>query len=123
MPRAPKKCGRTGCEERVVDRRYCPKHEAEAQARASTTERGYGADHQAAQQRVLRAFVPGQPCVRCFEPFLNRLNLVLDHNADRTGYLGRAHKRGNDRAGGQAKVVAWPADIGCRCSRIVKVAR
>jgi hypothetical protein len=103
MPRAPKKCGRTDCEERVVGRKYCVPHTQESQERANTTQRGYGSDHQAARQRALANFVPGQPCVRCNEPLLNPLNVVLDHNDDRTGYLGLAHKRCNDRAGGQAK--------------------
>jgi 5-methylcytosine-specific restriction enzyme A len=43
MPRAPKKCGREGCEVRVTGKRYCPAHvvigwQTKGASRTSTTE-------------------------------------------------------------------------------------
>lgn len=103
MPRAPKKCGRTTCEERVTGRRYCDIHTAEHQARANTTARGYGADHQTQRRDALRAFTPGQPCSRCSEPMHDPTRLDLDHTDSRTGYLGLAHRHCNARAGARKK--------------------
>lgn len=102
-PRAPKKCGRTGCEQRVTGRRYCDTHTAEHQARTNTTARGYGADHQARRRAALQRFIPGQPCPRCGEPMHDPTRLDLDHTDDRTGYLGLAHRRCNTRAGAKTK--------------------
>lgn len=37
MPRAPKRCGRFGCENRVVGRTYCPEHAKRPQSPSSRT--------------------------------------------------------------------------------------
>jgi hypothetical protein len=99
MPRAPKKCGRQGCDQRVTGRPYCDQHTAEAQQRANTTARGYGTDHQQARRRALAALVDGTPCPRCGLPMAYSQQLDLDHTDDRTGYLGLSHRRCNARAG------------------------
>jgi hypothetical protein len=64
MPRAPKKCGRPGCELRVVGRIYCDEHTAELQRRDNTTARGYGAPHQ--QKRADWAPIVATGTVRCW---------------------------------------------------------
>lgn len=72
---------------------------------ASTSDRGYGADHQAVRKALL-ADAYGQPCHHCGRPMVKGQALDLDHTADRTGYRGFAHascnrsdgaKRGNAR--------------------------
>lgn len=69
-------------------------------ARPTTTERGYGADHQKERQRWARLVEKGEAnCTRC----LNPIELTpdgpepwdLDHNEDRTAYLGPAHRHCN----------------------------
>jgi hypothetical protein len=65
---------------------------------ASTTERGYGYEHQA----LRRALLPGaygQPCRHCGETMQPGQPLDLDHTDDRTGYRGMAHATCNRRAG------------------------
>lgn len=52
-PRAPKACGRTGCEARVTARTYCPAHQAEHTAR-STWGRGSTRSSRAMRATVLR---------------------------------------------------------------------
>jgi hypothetical protein len=61
---------------------------------ASTTDRGYGHQH----QQVRKALLPqayGTPCVRCGYTMLPGQVLHLDHNSTRTGYLGFAHAKCN----------------------------
>jgi hypothetical protein len=99
MPRAPKKCGRTGCEVRVVGVAYCPIHLAETQQRANTTARDYGANHQRARRQALATLIDGTPCPRCGLPMDHSQPLDLDHTDDRAGYRGLAHRRCNARAG------------------------
>lgn len=101
MPRAPKKCGRIGCDQRVTGRTYCPAHTAEQQRRANTTARGYGWTHQQHRAAELANYTPGPPCTRCGNPILPDQPVQDDHTDDRTGYLGLAHARCNARAGGQ----------------------
>jgi hypothetical protein len=101
MPRAPKKCGKLDCEERVVARTYCPVHEAEQQKRPKTAARGYGNRHKVASQAARAALVDGTPCARCGEPMYRSQRIALDHaDDDRSTYLGLSHARCNDRAGG-----------------------
>lgn len=103
MPRAPKKCGNTACQERVSGRTYCPTHQAEHDARANTTQRGYGATHQAARRVALAQHVDGTLCPHCGEPMYRTQRLDLDHTDDRTAYRGLAHTRCNARAGAYRK--------------------
>lgn len=74
-------------------------------AERSTSDRGYGADHQRIR-RALLAEAYGQLCHHCGWPMLKGQALDLDHTADRSGYRGFAHascnrsdgaKRGNKR--------------------------
>jgi hypothetical protein len=99
MPRAPKKCGSSDCQLRVVGRTYCEQHTAEHQARANRRTRGYGQDHVIARRQALTELVDGQLCHLCGEPMTHAQALDLDHTPDRTGYRGLAHRRCNARAG------------------------
>jgi hypothetical protein len=97
MPRAKKACGSFGCPERVVGRTYCPEHRAERDRRANTTQRGYGAEHQA-----LRAtWAPiveagGVQCWRCHEEIAPGSPWDLGHSDDDRGtYRGPEHRRCN----------------------------
>lgn len=83
----------------------------------STTQRGYGWDHQKARKAALAAFVVGQPCVRCGKPLASKRGLELDHDDDdRSRYRGLAHAACNRRAGGEksqrqraaAPLLGWP---------------
>ncbi|CAG6392763.1 hypothetical protein NMG29_06595 [Streptomyces cocklensis] len=65
---------------------------------SSTSDRGYGADHQAIR-KVLLDEAYGQPCHHCGHPMLKGQALDLDHTADRTGYRGFAHASCNRRDG------------------------
>lgn len=64
-------------------------------AKAKSTERGYGWDHQKARQRFLAEMQEGDPCARCGDPMVTTEPLDLDHNDDRTGYLGLSHRSCN----------------------------
>ncbi|MDO8308575.1 MAG: HNH endonuclease signature motif containing protein [Actinomycetota bacterium] len=52
MPRAPKKCGRDGCENRVVARPYCPEHTPVGWAKVVNPRTGSAA-HKAWRKAVL----------------------------------------------------------------------
>ena len=67
----------------------------------STTARGYGYQHQQARKRALAEFTRGQPCARCGQPIFNARGAELDHNEDRTGYIGLSHAYCNRKAGGE----------------------
>lgn len=69
-----------------------------ANAKTSRASRGYGAAHQAQRRAALAAMVDGDPCARCFEPMYRSQRLELDHNDDRTAYLGLSHRRCNQLA-------------------------
>jgi hypothetical protein len=85
--------------------------------RRSTTERGYGNDHQKARRAALAAMTDGQPCSRCRRPMYRSQPLHLDHTEDRRGYLGLAHARCNMIAGAskggrrRARRTASPARV------------
>lgn len=66
--------------------------------KASAAARGYGAEHQRTRKQLLPSAY-GQLCTRCHKPLLEGQKLDLDHNDDRTGYLGFAHQRCNRAAG------------------------
>lgn len=65
---------------------------------SSTSDRGYGAEHQAVRKALLDEAY-GQPCHHCGHPMLKGQALDLDHTADRTGYRGFAHASCNRRDG------------------------
>jgi hypothetical protein len=73
--------------------------------RASTSERGYGAAHAKARREALAGFKPGDPCARCRGPMLDGQALDLDHNDDRTGYLGLSHASCNRSSTGRLDCV------------------
>lgn len=72
----------------------------------TTTQRGYGGQHQAARAWALSHYQQGQPCTRCGQAMweTDPRSLHLDHSDDRTHYLGLAHPTCNTRAG-QAKAM------------------
>ena len=74
--------------------------------KGTTTQRGYGAAHQAERTRRLKQYRPGDLCAHCGQAMtywplsVARRYLDLPHNADRSGYLpGMAHRRCNRRDG------------------------
>lgn len=67
--------------------------------RPSTTDRGYGTDHQRERRRWARIVAKGGVrCARCPRLIDPNEPWHLDHNDDRTGYLGPSHADCNDRA-------------------------
>ncbi|MFI0718911.1 endonuclease domain-containing protein [Streptomyces sp. NPDC021224] len=65
---------------------------------ASTSDRGYGADHQALRKATIdQAY--GQACHHCGHPMLKGQALDLDHTADRGAYRGFAHAHCNRSEG------------------------
>jgi Recombination endonuclease VII len=65
---------------------------------ASTSDRGYGAQHQAIRKALLEDAY-GRPCHHCGHPMLSGQALDLDHTADRTAYRGFAHASCNRSEG------------------------
>jgi hypothetical protein len=62
-----------------------------------TTKGGWGNQH----QKLRKALLPsayGTPCARCGLPMLPGQKLHLDHNDDRTGWIGFSHAACNVRA-------------------------
>lgn len=77
-----------------------------ATQRASTTDRGYGAEHQAERKRWEPAVNAGQvTCNRCNLQIEPQTPWDLGHNDDRTAWTGPEHQDCNRRAG-QANAVA-----------------
>lgn len=104
MPRrALKVCAEPGCPE-LTDRRHCAAHAAAYERQRGTpAERGYGPDHLSRRNAVKPAVERGEvSCARCRLPIAPDAEWALDHNDERTGYLGASHKICNDRAGGIA---------------------
>jgi hypothetical protein len=69
---------------------------------ATTTERGYGWQHQRLRAALLRALVPGSPCPRCHQPMWPAVQDVdLGHveGSGKTAYLGILHASCNRRDG------------------------
>ena len=73
---------------------------------ATTTEKGYGAKHQAERRRWQRRLDKGElvQCSRHDQPYcpgnpVDPSHWELDHNDDRTGWLGPAHPPCNAYAG------------------------
>jgi len=110
MPRAPKRCGRLGCS--GYGRPYCPTHTAEAQARANTAARGYGADHEAERARwqpmvdAGQATCHAQPCWERDPRIAAGAPWHLGHNATRTAWTGPEHPRCNTRNAARSKRAA-----------------
>ena len=71
-----------------------------AKPKASTQARGYGYAHTQARKAWLLRHQPTDPCTRCGRP-LGPAGpwLHLDHNAQRTGYIGLSHAKCNTSAG------------------------
>lgn len=68
----------------------------------STAARGYGAEHKRTRQAAAVIVARGEAtCSRCQRPIIPGTLWDLDHTADRTGYLGPAHRRCNRSAGGK----------------------
>ena len=80
-----------------------------ARYQGSTTQRGYGSQHQALRSRLLAQWKPGQPCARCGQPMWHRWMLDstgrkvsaidLGHADDRSRYTGLEHRACNRRDG------------------------
>lgn len=66
----------------------------------SSTERGYGREHQKAREAAAAIHHPEDPCARCGSP-LGPMGpqLHYDHNDDRTAYLGFSHATCNSLDG------------------------
>ena len=64
--------------------------------RPPTTARGYGAEHRREREKWLPLIRTGKVrCARCGEDIRAGEKWDLDHNDDRTGYLGPSHARCN----------------------------
>lgn len=102
---AMKTCSRIGCPELVeVGTRFCTHDQAEHERqRGSRRARGYDADHDRLRRRWKPRVEAGQVCcARCGQRIQPAQAWALDHNDDRTGYLGPSHQLCNGRAGGKA---------------------
>jgi hypothetical protein len=72
------------------------------QPKGSTTDRGYGWDHQTERRHWDVAVQAGHArCVRCGLPIIPGTPYHLDHRDDRLGYLGVSHARCNLAAAGR----------------------
>lgn len=68
----------------------------------STTARGYGAQHQAERTKWAKVVEAGEAsCARCHKPIKADESYDLDHDDDRTGYIGVSHVSCNRSAGGR----------------------
>lgn len=71
---------------------------------ASTTARGYGAEHQKARAELAPRVAAGlENCARCGWQIRPGEPWDLDHTDDRTGYLGASHARCNRATAGRRK--------------------
>lgn len=91
--RAPKKCGRSDCEERVAGGiRYCPAHTAEKQRRPPRQQRGYDAEYDRTRQRWAPMVASGMVvCWRCGKPIMPHEEWQLGH--DGPVIMGPEHAR------------------------------
>jgi hypothetical protein len=80
MPSAPRTpCSKAGC----PNLKPCPTHRRQAeQARGTRYERGYGQDHRAIRDALVRAHIPGTPCPRCGQPMWSAHDLDAAHSTD-----------------------------------------
>lgn len=97
-------CSQPGCPTLIDGPGYCPTHARERdQARGTRQQRGYGTKHIKERARWARIIAHTDiPCSRCHEPITSTDEWQLDHNDDRTGYLGPSHKGCNLSAAGVA---------------------
>lgn len=103
MPRARRICPRPGCA-KPAEGRYCTAHNREYErARGTRQDRGYGVAHQQLRTRWAALVAAGNvACVRCGRPIAAGQPWHLDHDdEDRNRYLGPAHARCNNAAGGR----------------------
>lgn len=62
----------------------------------------YGQSHQVMRRTLIDLMIDGETkCARCRKPMWRSQRLHLDHNDDRTGYLGLSHAYCNSAAAGQ----------------------
>lgn len=83
---------------------------------AELRRRGYDRSHRAIRAAGL-PHAYGTPCARCGDTMLEGQDLDLDHNDDRTGYLGFSHRACNRAAGAvklNAQLAARPDPLGQR---------
>lgn len=93
MPRAAKRCGR--CDQVMP----CPTHLPANRRRPPRQVRGYDVAHERERQRWAPLVATGRiQCARCYRLIAPGAVWHLDHNADRTGYLGPSHARCNTSA-------------------------
>lgn len=96
-------CAYTRCPKLVQpNERYCNEHKRLInKARGTTTQRGYGHQHQKLRHEwAIRIARGAQPtCPRCHQPIRFGQPWQLDHNSQRTGWLGPSHTRCNEQAG------------------------
>ena len=96
-------CAYTRCPKLVQpNERYCNEHKRlTSKARGTTTQRGYGHQHQKLRHEWEQRMAHGaQPtCPRCHQPIRSGQPWQLDHNSQRTGWLGPSHTRCNEQAG------------------------
>lgn len=80
-----------------------------ARWQGTTTERGYGWEHQAERARRVAAYRPGDPCAMCGRPMrCHPRYLDLPHDHRRGGYLpGLAHRSCNRADGARRKNAGW----------------
>lgn len=110
VKRAAKVCPCTGCPAHpgscpaIVPGGRCGNCAREADAKRGRRQaRGYGAGHDRLRRRLMPTVQQGHTnCARCGQPIQPGEQWALDHNDDRTGYLGPSHKRCNNQAGGRA---------------------
>lgn len=96
-------CSQPGCPT-LTDQRRCPQHtRATDRARGSRAARGYGREHDQLRKQWAPLVASGLvQCTRCRLLITAGQAWHLDHNDDRTGYLGPSHARCNTAAGGRA---------------------
>ena len=75
----------------------------------TSTEAGYGAEHQRRRREARAAWQDGDPCARCEGPMHFGQDVDLDHTDDRLGYLGLSHASCNRSSTGRLDSVARPA--------------
>jgi hypothetical protein len=84
----------------------------QGEAMGSTVERGYGYQHKKLRAQWKVKVEAGEvDCARCGHPIEPGTPWDLDHNEDRTAYLGPSHRACNRATLTHAKQAAAPADL------------